>query len=384
MILRDEAANLPRSLAPVAHCFDEVVVVDTGSQDQTPRLARQMGARVYDFIWRHDFAAARNYSIERAKADWLFWLDGDNAITPRQVAALRGLIPPQGPAIVWARELVEISGEFLWQKRCFPRCSEVRFQGRVHEQLIHPPDWPQLRSPVVVRHWGYQDAAEVQEKGRYYLSILEQMLEELPDDFYARFQAARCHLNLRNFPEARSHLEEVARDPQARRLNFPLWVQAQVMLANLLVNQGKMDKAAAILEHLLEMEPKQGLVHHHRGRLAFLQGDFALAEAHLRQAERWGLGQPFLDMNPDHLRFRNRHFLAKALERLGKGDQALTWYRRALQLGPDNPALRADLAMLLLRLGRREEARQEAEAILAVRPQDRRAKEVLARCREAA
>lgn len=384
MILRDEAANLPRSLAPVADCFDEVVVVDTGSQDQTPRLARQMGARVYDFTWCHDFAAARNYSIEKAKADWLFWLDGDNAISPQQVQALRGVIPSQGPAIVWARELVEVSGDLLWQKRCFPRRSGVRFRGRVHEQLIHPPDWPQVASPVVVRHWGYQDAGEVKEKGRYYLSLLEQMLQDSPDDFYARFQAARCCLNLRDFDRARRYLQQVARDSEARRLNPQLWIQSQVILAQLLENQGQTEKAAKVLDELLAAEPRQGLAHHHRGRLAFLQGDFARAENYLRQAERWGLGQPFLDMNPDAVLFRNRHFRAKALEKLAKDEQALALYREALALKPENVAVRADLALLLLRLGRGEEARQEAEHILSIRPQDRRAKEILARCREAA
>ncbi len=60
MIVRDEQENLPRCLGSVAGLFDEIVVVDTGSRDRTREIAREFGARVFDFVWVDDFAAARN------------------------------------------------------------------------------------------------------------------------------------------------------------------------------------------------------------------------------------------------------------------------------------------------------------------------------------
>lgn len=150
MILRDEALNLGRSLATVSGCFDEAVVIDTGSRDATAQMAASLGAKVHPFAWIDDFAAARNYSLEKATADWLLWLDGDNAITPQDINILRQSIPADGPAILWALEQVVPQGGRLWQKRCFPRSPEVRFQGRVHEQLVHPPHWPSLPTAVVI------------------------------------------------------------------------------------------------------------------------------------------------------------------------------------------------------------------------------------------
>jgi len=219
MILRDEAANLPRSLAPVAGCFDETVVVDTGSQDDTPSICEALGARVFHRSWDHDFAAARNHAIGHARADWLLWLDGDNAVTAAEVQALRRVLPAKGPAIIWGQELVTPGGQRLWQKRCFPRRPDVRFQGRVHEQLEHPPGWPNLAAPMTILHWGYVEPRRVRAKGEYYLALLEQSLEESPGDYYLNYQAGRCLWNLGRIGAAAARLERAAAAETARRGN---------------------------------------------------------------------------------------------------------------------------------------------------------------------
>ena len=71
MIVKDEAARLPRCLGSVAGVVDEMIVVDTGSSDGTKSVAAQFGAQVFDFLWIDDFAAARNESLRRATGDCL-------------------------------------------------------------------------------------------------------------------------------------------------------------------------------------------------------------------------------------------------------------------------------------------------------------------------
>ena len=77
MIVRDEEANLPACLSSVQGLFDEIVVVDTGSRDRTKEIALGFGARVFDFAWVDDFAAARNAALAQATGDYAFWLDAD-------------------------------------------------------------------------------------------------------------------------------------------------------------------------------------------------------------------------------------------------------------------------------------------------------------------
>ena len=84
MIVRDEEENLPHCLESVRGLFDEIVVVDTGSVDRTKEIAREFGAKVFDFVWVDDFAAARNEALAHATGDYAFWLDADDVVEPRE------------------------------------------------------------------------------------------------------------------------------------------------------------------------------------------------------------------------------------------------------------------------------------------------------------
>jgi glycosyltransferase involved in cell wall biosynthesis len=59
---------------------DEMIIVDTGSTDTTRDIAEVFGAKVFDFEWNDDFAAARNHSLEKASGDWILVMDADEVI----------------------------------------------------------------------------------------------------------------------------------------------------------------------------------------------------------------------------------------------------------------------------------------------------------------
>ena len=98
MIVKNEQENLPTCLASVEGIFDEIVVVDTGSTDRTKEIAREFGAKVFDFEWIDNFAAARNEALSHATGDYAFWLDADDVVEPEEreklVALLAGLKRP--------------------------------------------------------------------------------------------------------------------------------------------------------------------------------------------------------------------------------------------------------------------------------------------------
>ena len=81
MIVKNEEEVLGRCLQSVQNICDEMIVVDTGSSDQTMNIALRFGAKVYSFPWSYDFSAARNFSFSLSSSDYILWLDADDIIT---------------------------------------------------------------------------------------------------------------------------------------------------------------------------------------------------------------------------------------------------------------------------------------------------------------
>jgi len=192
VIARDEAGRIGRLLDSVRPWVDDMLVLDTGSQDGTPQVARAHGARVEFFTWCDDFSAARNRALELAAADWHLVLDADEWLIEggEALQALRDT-PPGFVGALKLRDRFDLapgqSGEAIaWLSRVLP--GPVRYAGRVHEQPQH--GLPVRRLPLVVRHDGYIGERLADKRGRN-RRLLEQALAEAPDDAYLWYQLGK-------------------------------------------------------------------------------------------------------------------------------------------------------------------------------------------------
>ncbi len=195
MIVRDEEEMLPRCLEAVAPAVDEIVIVDTGSQDRTIEIARSFGARVFEREWTGSFSDARNVSFENATGDWLLYLDADEVLVEGDAERLRALTGQ-----MWRECFYLVETNFTGQEgsggasmfsalRMFRNRPNYRFSGRLHEQIgQHMPVYVRERihySDVRVEHYGYlgvvRDAKE--KKRRNIELLLAQQAESEPHPF---------------------------------------------------------------------------------------------------------------------------------------------------------------------------------------------------------
>src|SRR5262245_43766315 len=145
MIVREAEHSLAAALASARPYVDELIVVDTGSRDQTKRIAAEHGARIFDFAWCDDFSAARNHSLAQATCDWIFWMDADDILPAESGQELRSAIAscPHRDAAFWVtvEEAATAKGVRVPRLmghahiKLFPRDSRIRFCYRIHEQV---------------------------------------------------------------------------------------------------------------------------------------------------------------------------------------------------------------------------------------------------------
>jgi glycosyltransferase involved in cell wall biosynthesis len=192
MIARNEAHCIERCLWSVREHVDAMFVLDTGSTDGTPDIARRAGARVESFDWCDDFGAARNAALQRADADWALVLDADEWLVDGAAAllALRGE-PPLYIGVLrvdnlYGVDAAQASRSASWLSRVLPR--GARYEGRIHEQP--QSHWPRRRLDVTVLHDGYLDAAMRRKQGRND-ALLRRALAEQPHDAYLHYQLGK-------------------------------------------------------------------------------------------------------------------------------------------------------------------------------------------------
>jgi len=204
MIVKNEEDNIERAIKSALPIADEIIVVDTGSNDNTVKIVRDLIGRVYFTPWIDDFAAARNKSIAFATKEWIMWLDADDVI-PESTYEHINKIKTTGnknyfySGTIKCTDIGNISyvmkPEFE-QGRIFPNHKKIYFENKIHETftlsairnglgLIRTPE-------MVIEHKGYSDNITLERKRRRNIRITMNSLG-FPDNVdYYEFDYEGC------------------------------------------------------------------------------------------------------------------------------------------------------------------------------------------------
>lgn len=153
MIVKDEEQTLARCLDCVKGFADEIVIVDTGSKDETKKIAARYTDKVFDFVWCDDFAAARNYSFSLATCGYIMWIDADDVVTEenaKRIAALK----EENFDVAFLKYAAAFNGDeptfVYFRERIVRRSLNLKWEGFVHEAIT--PRGKILRSEACIFH----------------------------------------------------------------------------------------------------------------------------------------------------------------------------------------------------------------------------------------
>lgn len=186
MIVRNEAETLDRCLGSVRGVVDEIVIVDTGSVDDTVAIAESYGARVIRHPWNDDFAEARNVGLAAATSGWVLVLDADEELTNPQ-AIRRVLDQPLAIVQIAITNLIGEQTVTHQADRLFP--AACRFVGRIHEQVRDPLNrfGHAVLGGATIRHYGYQpEVVAAKNKNERNVRLLLAAVQDAPNDLHMR------------------------------------------------------------------------------------------------------------------------------------------------------------------------------------------------------
>ena len=201
LIVKNEERVLGRCLRSVKPLVDEIVVVDTGSTDRTPEIAREAGARVHRFRWREDFSAARNHALGLARGEWILHIDADETVRPCRPSRLGALLAMPSYVAYHVRFHPRPGFTPYWEVRLFRNDPHIRFRGIIHETI-----WPDVeayqsahnarigRSDLVFEHEGYE--GDQRAKHRRNLPLLRRALRRDPTRVFSWCHLASVYLGL--------------------------------------------------------------------------------------------------------------------------------------------------------------------------------------------
>ncbi len=205
-IVKNEAKNLAKSIKSLKNQVNEIVVVDTGSTDNTIAVARKLGAKVYSFPWQDDFSKARNFALSKAKGEWLVLLDADEYFTAKTAGNIRQIIRQAQQANALLIQMVNYDvdraeiQDYFYQLRIVRNQQGLHYEGKIHEELKLSDGKSMkflriLPEMLQIYHTGYASSVSRQKLERN-LKLLQQAVDNGQSEADLARYFCDCYLGL--------------------------------------------------------------------------------------------------------------------------------------------------------------------------------------------
>lgn len=203
MIIKDEEKNLTRCLDSLVPILDsklaELIIVDTGSSDNSIQIVRKYTDKVYQHQWTNNFSEMRNISISYAKGEWIWIIDADEELeNPEEaIEIIKQDLEKYNTVSIKMKNYMESYSKGKEPSysvnnliRMFRRTEEFKYEGSIHEQPRF--EKPVYASNIIFRHYGYiwEDEEFTNKKFQRTAGLLKKELEKDPNNIYYQYQLA--------------------------------------------------------------------------------------------------------------------------------------------------------------------------------------------------
>lgn len=345
MIVKNEEEQIEKCLQSVVDVVDEVIIVDTGSNDRTKEICQAYKAKVYDFPWDGSFASARNFGIRQAKAKWIFWMDADEELEIFDRQSWEDALNCK-KQLMWAVPILNYIGEYPVdtvkayhhvQWRIFRNGLGVKFVNNIHEQLdisdirVSPENIKKL--PAVIHHYGYMNAiVEKKDKHQRNLTMLRKEAEQPVYSAWIDYHLASEYYRNKEYYKTFDQLNIAIRH-FIQEGKIPPSLVYKLKYDTLLAT-GSFDGALAGIDKAIELYTDYVDLHYYKGILLYEKRHFSQARESFLHCLSLG------EENPQYLilngvgSFHAMYMIALCDMELNQQERAKNMFERILELYP--------------------------------------------------
>jgi glycosyltransferase involved in cell wall biosynthesis len=367
LIVRDESPFIEGCLASLLGFVDEIILVDTGSRDDTTEIAERYSIKLHSFPWRDDFSAARNYAIAQAKGDWILYIDADERLEVPERQLWNDVLADSGKAAWKLRFYPRVGWTPYAELRLFRNDPRIRFRGVIHERVqdsvgaVCQADGREIGCcEICLHHVGYE--SDQSHKLPRNIPLLKSYISHDPERVYCWWHLGDM---LQLFGDEDGAAEawregiKVARS-QTDRL-YPL--SNGLPFVSLIALQCRRGiPCDDLIDESLRLFPKNLYLQWFHCQLALERGNGELVRNRLEKLaaiDPDGFYDPEISYDKTLFSYTSRETLALCHFRAGRYGEAAHWYRLASAAAPDPHA--CEVRALLAQARATQNANHRAE-----------------------
>ncbi len=290
LIVKNEAKNIADWLIKIKPYADEIIVVDTGSTDNTVELLKKEGITPWHFIWQDDFAMAKNFALRKALGEWIIFLDADEFLqSDLSLKMMLQEIPKEQEVLLTTmvnidRENANKEQNRFLQARIFRGRRDIHYRGRIHEYLSKKGDVsPKMMTypEILIYHTGYTTSL-IDKKLARNLMMLQKDIAIYGDNPRYYLYLGDCYYGLRNYQKAVYFYEKHLREGKS---SFNLEGNVYFKLINSLqMTAQDVNEILPIVNRAIELFPQSAEFLYQKGVCYWLAKNNELALCNFQEA----------------------------------------------------------------------------------------------------